>query len=116
VPGLINILHSDDTISAQFLFGNHYVDTSDTTHGTVTVFSGDNPDPGTAFLSFYENPSTYMAQYTLQFVTNPPGYTLTQAIYTVDTSCGAVPLPPSVLMFGSGLLGLVGVRFRRVIC
>jgi hypothetical protein len=36
-----------------------------------------------------------------------------ETYYSIDMSLSAVPLPPSVLLLGSGLLGLGLLRFRR---
>jgi hypothetical protein len=51
----------------------------------------------------------------IDFTPNPSitGLSLDDLYFQAHYSGTAVPLPPSVWLFGSGLLGLVGFRFRK---
>jgi hypothetical protein len=78
------------------------------------LFSADFTDtkynPLLAYFGIPDNP-TLFGSINLRFngALNPDGFSLTSLSGDVTN----VPVPPSALLFGSGLLGLVGFRFRR---
>jgi len=94
-------------LSDQVAFGNHFEGTA--THGTETLFSDtETISLGGPFQNALEGPN----QPTLYTITNATtGNSWTYAVWSDVPE--VVPLAPSVLLFVSGLVGLVAFGWRR---
>jgi hypothetical protein len=77
-------------------------------YGTSITMSNGSPRPFLGIIS--DTPIAYISLYTgADLDPNSPGpYPSLDHLYV-----GSVPLPPGALLLGSGLLGLVGLRWRR---
>lgn len=64
-------------------------------------------------MSFVTNTLTASTTYTLKIIGDPNG--LVGGSYTFGATVNPVPVPGAVLLFGSGLLGLVGLRRRQIV-
>jgi hypothetical protein len=100
----IDVLPFDIVVDSSFLIGLQWVNTS----GVFLGFDMDNPSNNGH--SYDYNTSLHSAPY-WDTPPNPGGGV---GIWMIRADVSAVPLSPSVLLLGSGLLGLVGWRrFRK---
>lgn len=106
------------TVSTALTTANNYYSTLDESGAAVGSIHG-YLAPGTIEASLVNGSSTLDSLFKISSSTSPLftlDATLTGGILTTTAQPNAspVPIPPSVLLLGSGLLGLVGIRRREI--
>lgn len=107
--------HSDRNLSEFGVFTNYLTGRGSSRLDTLTFsISGISFDDITSYveLSMGENKNlNYFSSHVAGFSTPDP--TVTSAWFGGSTSAVVVPLPAAVWLFGSGLLGLMGLGYRK---
>jgi hypothetical protein len=80
------------------------------TGNTCLSITGTGIFTGTGVVAYDSSPATF--QFTSQYVTGQPLATLTS--FSASASASPVPEPASLALFGTGLVGLVGIARRKL--
>jgi hypothetical protein len=80
------------------------------TGNTCLSITGTGTFTGTGVVTYDSSPATF--QFTSQYVAGQPLATLTS--FSASASASPVPEPASLALFGTGLVGLVGIARRKL--
>ena len=82
-----------------------------TTGSTCLIVTGTGFFTGTGVVNYTDTPSSFL--FTSQYVTGQPVGTATSFSASASIVPSAVPEPASLALFGTGLLGVVGIARRK---
>jgi hypothetical protein len=81
------------------------------TGSTCLLVTGDGFFTGTGVVNYTNSPATFL--FTSQYVPGQPLATITSYSASASAIPSAVPEPASLALFGTGLIGVVGIARRR---